>query len=148
MINKQPTSLRWVFSHHYGTVSSAYCRIDRTIHKVFVYISQSFSRPFRLKHSRDKRSAFPLNSLSDALIVFHPYGICKRWQNRCKTYRGVGNRPRVVLTFPQRAKWEREWKSPNARKAFLAWGVFHARSRSRSLALLYIPEEKWGLLVV
>ena len=37
------------------------------------FISQSFSWHFRLKHSRDKGSAFPLNSLNDTLIVFHPY---------------------------------------------------------------------------
>ena len=39
----------------------------------FVYISQSFSGHFRLKHSRDKGRAFPLNSLNDTLIVFYPY---------------------------------------------------------------------------
>ena len=38
-----------------------------------LYISQSFSWHFRLKHSRDKGSAFPLNSLNDTLIVFDPY---------------------------------------------------------------------------
>ena len=50
-----------------------------------------------------------------------------------------------------RAKRERAWKSPHARKGdtrrgervppFLAWGDFHARSR---LARSAIPEEKWG----
>ena len=56
----------------------------------------------------------------------------------------------------ERAKRERAWKSPHARKGdtflsprrvspFLAWGDFHARSR---FAHSTIPEEKWGLLVV
>ena len=40
---------------------------------MLTYISQSFSWHFRLKHSRDKGSAFPLNSLNDTLIVFDPY---------------------------------------------------------------------------
>ena len=37
-----------------------------------VYISESFFRPFCLKHSaRHKDSVFPLNSSNDTLIVFH-----------------------------------------------------------------------------
>ena len=68
------------------------------------------------------------------------------------------NRLRVVPHFSsgivERAKRERAWKSPHARKGdtqrgerkmsvspFLAWGDFHARSR---LARSPIPEEKWG----
>ena len=68
-------------------------------------------------------------------------------------------RLRVVPHFSsgivQRAKRERAWKSPLARKGdtrliflsprrvspFLAWGDFHARSR---FARSTIPEEKWG----
>ena len=59
-------------------------------------------------------------------------------------------RLRVVPHFSsgivERAKRERAWKSPHARKgdtrrgAFLAWGGFHARSRFARP----IPEEKWG----
>ena len=50
----------------------------------------------------------------------------------------------------ERAKRERAWKSPHARKgdtrrAFLAWGDFHTRSR---FACSTNPEEKWVLLVV
>ena len=41
------------------------------------YISQSFSRPFCLKHSaRHKKRVFPLNPSHDTLIVFHIH-ICK-----------------------------------------------------------------------
>ena len=73
-------------------------------------------------------------------------------------------RLRVVPDFSsgivERAKRERAWKSPHARKGdtrrgerkmiflsprrvspFLAWGDFHARSR---FARSTIPEEKWG----
>ena len=59
-------------------------------------------------------------------------------------------RLRVVPHFSsgivERAKRERAWKSPHARKTrrvllLLAWGEFHARSR---FAPPSIPEEKWG----
>ena len=60
-------------------------------------------------------------------------------------------RLRVVPHFSsgivQRAKRERAWKSPHARKgntrrvALLAWVDFHVRSR---FALSTIHEEKWG----
>ena len=74
----------------------------------------------------------------------------------------VETRLRVVPHFSsgivERAKRERAWKSPHARKGdtrwgerkmtsphrvspFLAWGDFHAHSR---LARSTIPEEKWG----
>ena len=60
-------------------------------------------------------------------------------------------RLRVVPHFStgivKRAKLERAWKSPHARKAsrrvspFLAWGDFHARSR---FARSTVPDDKWG----
>ena len=66
--------------------------------------------------------------------------------------------PYVSSGIEERAKRERAWKSPHARKGdtrrgerkmrslrrvspFLAWGDFHARSR---FARSTIPEEKWG----
>ena len=65
--------------------------------------------------------------------------------------KGYTTRLRVVRHFSsgivERAKRERAWKLPHARKAtrsvspFLAWGDFHARSR---FACSTIPEEKWG----
>ena len=69
------------------------------------------------------------------------------------------HRLRVVPHFSsgivERAKRERAWKSPHARKAdtlsprrvlpFLAWGDFHARSR---FARITIPEKNGGLPVV
>ena len=63
------------------------------------------------------------------------------------------SRLRVVPHFSsgivERAKRERAWKSPHARKGdtrreekkIPAWGDFHARSR---FAFSTIPEEKWG----
>ena len=62
----------------------------------------------------------------------------------------VSVRLRVVPHYSsgivERAKRERAWKSPHARRAirvspFLAWGDFHACSR---FAPSTIPEEKWG----
>ena len=54
--------------------------------------------------------------------------------------------PHYSSGIAERAKRERTWKSPHARRAicvspFLAWGDFHARSR---FAPSTIPEEKWG----
>ena len=54
--------------------------------------------------------------------------------------------PHYSSGIAERAKRERAWKSPHARRAicvspFLAWGDFHARSR---FAPSTIPEEKWG----
>ena len=53
--------------------------------------------------------------------------------------------PHFSSGIVERAKCERARKSPHARKAFLAWGDFHTRTR---FARSTIPEEKWGLLVV
>ena len=58
--------------------------------------------------------------------------------------------PRLSSRIVERAKRERVWKSPHARKGDtrrgLAWGAFHARSRfARSrFARSTITEEKWG----
>ena len=56
----------------------------------------------------------------------------------------VGVRLRVVPHFSsgivERAKRERAWKSPHARKGD-TWGDFHARSRFERSS---IPKEKWG----
>ena len=45
-----------------------------------------------------------------------------------------------IVDIVERAKRERAWKSPHARKGN-TWGDFHARSR---FARSTIPEQKWG----
>ena len=49
--------------------------------------------------------------------------------------------PHFSSGIAERAKREREWISPHARLAFLAWGNLRFASST-------IPDEKWGLLVV
>ena len=89
-----------------------------------------------------------------------PRPLYRLWSHQFKRSTCTGcrvrSRLRVVPHFSsgtvERAKRERAWKSPRARKGliflsprrvspFLAWGDFHARSR---FARPTIPEEKWG----
>ena len=103
------------------------------------------------------------NTLSVLFYNFKRYLLFRTQINSPSSLR---DRLLVVAHFSsgivERAKRERAWKSPHARKAirggkrgkifslfslsrrvssFLAWGDFHARSR---FARSTIPEEKWG----
>ena len=77
--------------------------------------------------------------------------LCSLFSGSRRAHR-LGVVPHFSSGIVERAKRERAWKSPHARKGdtrpaprrvspFLAWGDFHARSR---FAYSTIPEEKWG----
>ena len=86
MINRQLTSLTWVFQDKFLITMELFCQHITALMVQYTRIIQYFSRPFYLSHSLTKKVTFPLNPSNDALIVFPPCSIVRTGHNGGKHF--------------------------------------------------------------